>query len=104
MTGAHPHWCSAASCTAYSTELTDLLYHRSEPVVIPSEDDRIKIYVFRMADADGAVEHVELAYLEEPIGTPWYLHEPCGGGPTELVMPIDVAGQVQSAIATCVGV
>jgi hypothetical protein len=95
----HPHWCSPSSCSAYSAELSDLLYHRSAPAVVPTDDDRIKIYIYRSADEDGGNDYVELVELEEPIIEPWYLNQPRYEHDAEISMPTTTARRVQSAMA-----
>jgi len=91
MSETHPHWCSPTSCTAYSDAMTDLLYHRSEPVIIPTEDDWINIYIYRIADSDGRFEYVEVAELDEPVHEPWYLQDPRDRHGAELSLRLEAA-------------
>ncbi|MDG6105454.1 hypothetical protein Daura_47285 [Dactylosporangium aurantiacum] len=91
----HPDWCSRAACTAY-TEVGDDL-HRSEPVVIKTDDPTVELFVFKTAYMDGTHEYIEMAKLEVPTVRPWHLSEPVLG--TELILPMSSATAALRAVA-----
>lgn len=94
----HPTWCARASCTAYQEDLEPL--HRSEPVVIPADDDPgVALFIYVMADPDGSGECVALVKLPTPAPEPWYLVEPVG---MELLVPRSSAGATAHALSAMV--
>ena len=98
---SHPRWCARRFCTAYATAVEEQL-HRSEPIVIATDDPRIAIYVHRDAAPDGSQSFVDITELEGRVAEPWYLHEPCERWSAELMLPVGLAEKLQSAIAALV--
>jgi hypothetical protein len=98
----HPSWCARTACTAYGVEGDSEggyeLWHRSEPVVIPTDDPHVSLFIHRFAEPDGSNECLELAMLKVASPTPWYLT------PTnrELVLPHQSAGAMYEAMAALV--
>ena len=101
MVQTHPSWCSPINCTAYDNEYTDHRCHRSDPVVLPTTDHHIKIYVYRSAE-NASDNRIELIELEEPITTPWYLNEPRDKHVAEMAMSLEMAHRMQSAITALI--
>jgi hypothetical protein len=97
--GHHPDWCSRHACTAYVEQADEL--HRSEPVVIETDDPTINVFVYRTADPGGDAEYIEMVKLTVPSARPWYLAEPLPG--TELVLPVASAGAISRAVAVLTG-
>ncbi|MET7426634.1 hypothetical protein [Dactylosporangium sp. NPDC005555] len=85
----HPDWCGLAACTAYgvSHDPGGLLerWHRSEPLVIKTNDPTARLFVHWFAEADGSDEHLEVSMLETSDEQPWYLTDPVPG--KELLLP-----------------
>ncbi|WP_433209363.1 hypothetical protein ACQP00_45020 [Dactylosporangium sp. CS-047395] len=54
-------------------------YHRSEPFIVPTGDPRVEVFISKIADPDGANEHIEISALELRDGKPWHLCEPVRG-------------------------
>jgi hypothetical protein len=95
VTEYHPDWCSRAACTAYLDEGDE--FHRSEPVVIKTDDPMVEIYAFKTAYQDGTDEYIEMVKLHVPAMEPWHLARPVLG--VELVLPIASATAVLRAVA-----
>jgi hypothetical protein len=72
----HPSWCSLAHCNAYPIRPRDREYHRSEPLVVSTEDPGVALFVHRGADRDGSEEYIEKAELDVPFDGPFYDEEP----------------------------
>lgn len=70
----HPDWCSRAACTAYVQGGDE--YHRSEPLVVKTDDPAVGLYVCKLADPDGGEEFIEFSLLEHTDSKPWHLIEP----------------------------
>lgn len=86
----HPDWCSLGACTAYSAscdpeESALERWHRSEPVVIKTDDPNARLFVHWFAEADGSGEYLEVSMLETSDEQPWYLTDPVPG--KELLLP-----------------
>ncbi|GAA0723579.1 hypothetical protein [Dactylosporangium roseum] len=91
----HPDWCARNACTAYVEDGDEL--HRSEPMVIKTDDPTVDLFVYKTAGPDGATEYIEMARLDVPTEQSWHLSEPVLG--TELVLPMSSAGAVVRAMA-----
>ncbi|MER7279031.1 hypothetical protein ABT369_31790 [Dactylosporangium sp. NPDC000244] len=91
----HPDWCSEAACTAYLDEADQL--HRSEPIVIETDDPTVELYVFKTAYDDGSGEYIEMVKLDVPTVRPWHLSKPFLG--VELILPVSSAAAVLQAVA-----
>ncbi|WP_433079438.1 hypothetical protein ACQP1P_40160 [Dactylosporangium sp. CA-052675] len=70
----HPDWCSRVACTAYGSDADQ--YHRSEPIVVPTEDPRVDLFISKVADRDGLDEYIKIAKLERHASPAWHLREP----------------------------
>jgi hypothetical protein len=92
----HPSWCSRRQCTAYPVRPMDREYHRSEPLVVPTEDPDVAVFVHRGADPDGGKEYIEIAELELPLDGPFYEERPRYG--QEIILPVPVADALRRAI------
>lgn len=77
----HPDWCSPSACTAYGPMADE--FHRSEPIVVKTDDPVLCLYVYKVADGGG--EFVEMSLLEPLDGMPWHLCEPVCN--REIVVP-----------------
>ncbi|WP_238006128.1 hypothetical protein KZZ52_51700 [Dactylosporangium sp. AC04546] len=73
----HPNWCSRAVCTAYGPAADE--YHRSEPIVVRTDDPRVDLFISKVADPDGTNEYIEITALERDDQQPWHLREPVRG-------------------------
>lgn len=91
----HPDWCSRAACTAYLDNGDEL--HRSEPVVIKTDDPGVELFIAKTANRSGGGVCVEMAKLNVPTVQPWHLSEPVDG--TELVLPLQTASAMVRAAA-----
>ncbi|GAA2614764.1 hypothetical protein GCM10010399_52110 [Dactylosporangium fulvum] len=92
----HPAWCARKVCTAYGTAADE--YHRSEPFVIQTDDPWVDLFIFKVADADGANEFIEMTELERGTGQPWHLREPLRG----MLLPRASADAAWRAVAELV--
>lgn len=95
---AHPDWCVRTACTAYVPDGDE--YHRSEPVVVKTDDPAINLFICKLADPDGTDEHIEIAMLQLSEGQPWYLTEPIAN--REILLPRDSADAVRQALTELV--
>ncbi len=70
----HPKWCARRFCTAYKPEETDRNWHRSNPIIIPDEDDptRKATYVFLTCFPGGTDPGIESVTLTVPFSGPWW--------------------------------
>ena len=93
--GYHPSWCALDACTAYVEHSDEL--HRSEPVVVETDDPTVELFVFKTANPDGRSVCIELVKLTVPTALSWHLSEPLLG--TELVLPMTSAEAVSRAVA-----
>ncbi|GAB3868123.1 hypothetical protein ACFPIJ_23860 [Dactylosporangium cerinum] len=99
-TQPHPDWCARTACTAYLPDGDE--YHRSEPLVVKTDDPAINLFISKIADPDGSDEHIELSILQLSDGQPWHLTEPTAN--RELLLPTTTADAVRRALADLVGV
>jgi len=83
----HPIWCSPLLCNAYPSQPHDREYHRSEPLMLPTESPRSAFFVHRGASPDGSGEYIEIAELEIPFAGPFYDEEPASGFWINLSLP-----------------
>jgi hypothetical protein len=100
VTQPHPDWCAHAACTAYTPDGDR--YHRSEPLVVKTDDPAISLFISKIADPDGDGEHIEMSMLQLSEGQPWHLTEPIAG--RELLLPSIAADAARRALAELVGV
>ncbi|GAA1575560.1 hypothetical protein GCM10009827_116750 [Dactylosporangium maewongense] len=100
----HPDWCARTACTAYGVEgdrdQTFELWHRSEPLVIQTDNPRVSLFIHRFAEVDGSGECLELAMLEIASAKPWYLTDSVAN--RELVLPRESADAMFLAMAALV--
>jgi hypothetical protein len=90
----HPQWCDRAACTAYGPTADE--YHRSAPFVFETDDPKVQLYVYKVADRDGTDESIELAELDcRTADQPWHLREPL----REMYLPQPTAVALQGALA-----
>ncbi|GAA3232700.1 hypothetical protein ACFO1B_21120 [Dactylosporangium siamense] len=94
----HPDWCARRVCTAYLPGADE--YHRSEPLVVKTDDPAINLFISKIADPDGSHEHIELSMLQLSDGQPWHLTEPLAG--RELLLPSAAADAACRALAELV--
>lgn len=92
----HPAWCARKVCTAYGPAVDE--YHRSEPFVIQTDDPWVDLFIFKVADPDGANEFIEMTELERDAGQPWHLREPLRG----MLLPRASADAAWRAVADLV--
>src|SRR4051812_5724453 len=82
-TEAHPDWCTRTACTAYEMGRGDgdqfERWHRSDPLVVKTDDASVDLLIHKFAEVDGTDEHIEVAAMKLPIEQPWYLAEPIEG-------------------------
>lgn len=92
----HPAWCDPKHCTAYLWQDHDA--HRSEAVVVPTEDHNVSVFIYRAADPDGTGERIELAELEAATAENWHT---VGQEffQADLSMPLRMAAELQDALA-----
>lgn len=78
MTSAfHPAWCSPEACSVADPTLEP--YHRSEPIILPTDDPGVSLYLYREAYEDCSAEFLVMVKLVVADDQPWYLTEPLGG-------------------------
>jgi transcriptional regulator with XRE-family HTH domain len=94
----HPQWCArGGSCTAYDPRDSSQA-HRTEPVVIDTEDDGVKICLWVDATPDGSRLSIEIS---EVLGT---TYRPFGGtaasaaNGSSFIADLEVAGDIAEAI------
>jgi hypothetical protein len=94
----HPAWCCRRHCTAYAPAgAVDRRYHRSEPLVLPTDDPLVRWYVHLAADPDGSEPYIELAELEAPVPDPWWHPRDCLNA---VLLPLDAAKLLSDAVGS----
>ena len=93
----HPSWCAREFCTAFCQ--SDREYHRTAPIIVPTEDPGSAIFVHAGADADGSGLYVEVAELDLPLTHAFYLCVRKAEPRPELLMTADVAKAVHAALS-----
>jgi len=94
--GGHPSWCTRKHCTAYPMQPVDREYHRSEPLIVSTEDPGVAVYVHRSADPDGSAQYVEIVELDIPFDGPSFEARARFG--QELILPLPIAEALRQAI------
>jgi hypothetical protein len=70
MTLTHPRWCVRSTCSADDPERIQA--HRSAPIVIPTSDAGVALYVSALATPDVDDVSIELVELKVPFVGPFY--------------------------------
>jgi hypothetical protein len=98
----HPSWCVRKYCTAYPKRPHDREYHRSEPLIVVTEDPDVAVFVHRSADPEDGAEFIEITELDIPFDGPFYDERPRLG--QQLIMSVPIADALRRAIGAGIGV
>ncbi len=94
----HPTWCARdATCTAYDQHDSSQA-HRTQPVVIDTEDDGVKICVWVDATPDGSRLSIEVSEVLGPTCRPFASTAASATNGSSFLADLEVAGDIAEAI------
>lgn len=93
----HPRWCVRQFCTVATDAEVERRYHRTKPLIIPTDDPAVSYYVHMGANADGSDPYLEIDELETSVGEVWW-HPPTRPL-SELIMPLERATALHRVVA-----
>jgi hypothetical protein len=94
----HPHWCArGVSCTAYDPRDSSQV-HRTEPIVIDTEDNGVKICLWVDATPDGSRLSIEISEVPGPTYRTFAGTAASAANGSSFVADLEVACDIAEAI------